>query len=130
MSSVLWRRLGCLLMLFLGYWPLQDPDGFGDSAKAATTALWDLLMKLFDGVMSRRRVRSVTEGDSRGVAATFPRRVGRRPAPPCVGESDVAMVDVVREPWVLSLLPAADLLPSVWSRVGIAGCSPRSRLPQ
>ena len=52
MDGALKKGLGLLVILFLGFWLIQDPNGFGDSAKAATTALWDLLMKLFDSIMA------------------------------------------------------------------------------
>ena len=41
-----------LVILFLGFWLVQDPAGFAVSAKQTGTALWDLLVKLFDGVIS------------------------------------------------------------------------------
>ena len=51
MDGALKKGLGLLVILFLGFWLVQDPNGFGDSAKGATTALWDLLMKLFDSII-------------------------------------------------------------------------------
>jgi hypothetical protein len=52
MDGVLKKGVGLLVILFLGFWLVQDPNGFANSAKEATTGLWDLLVKLFDGVIS------------------------------------------------------------------------------
>lgn len=52
MDGALKKGVGLLVILFLGFWLVQDPNGFADSAKGATTGLWDLLVKLFDGVIS------------------------------------------------------------------------------
>ena len=41
-----------LVILFLGFWLVQDPGGFANSAKETGTAIWELLVKLFDGVIS------------------------------------------------------------------------------
>jgi len=52
MDGVLKKSVALLVILFLGFWLVQDPNGFAESAKNAGTALWDLLVKLFDGVIS------------------------------------------------------------------------------
>jgi hypothetical protein len=52
MDGVLKKGVGLLVILFLGFWLVQDPSGFADSAKGATSSLWDLLEKLFDAVIS------------------------------------------------------------------------------
>ena len=43
------KGVGLLVIVFLGFWLVQDPTGFGDSAKEAFSSLWDLFVKLFDG---------------------------------------------------------------------------------
>jgi hypothetical protein len=52
MDGVLKKGVGILVILFLGFWMVQDPNGFADSAKNATGAIWDLLVKLFDSFIS------------------------------------------------------------------------------
>jgi hypothetical protein len=52
MDGALKKGVGLLVILFLGFWLVQDPSGFADSAKQATSSLWDLLVKLFDGFIS------------------------------------------------------------------------------
>jgi hypothetical protein len=52
MDGVLKKGVGLLVILFLGFWLVQDPNGFAESAKNAGAALWDLLVRLFDGVIS------------------------------------------------------------------------------
>ena len=48
MDGALKKGVVLLVVLFLGFWLVQDPNGFAGSAKGAGTALWDLLVKLFD----------------------------------------------------------------------------------
>ena len=50
MDGVLKKGVGLLVILFLGVWLFQDPNGFATTAKQATTAIWDLLMTLFDSI--------------------------------------------------------------------------------
>lgn len=52
MDGVLKKGVGLLVILFLGFWLVQDPNGFADSAKNAASAIWDLLIKLFDSSIS------------------------------------------------------------------------------
>lgn len=52
MDGVLKKGVGLLVILFLGFWLVQDPSGFADSAKNATSTIWDLLVKLFDAIIS------------------------------------------------------------------------------
>ena len=52
MDGALKKGSVLLVVLFLGFWLVQDPNGFGDSAKETGTAIWDLLVQLFDGIIS------------------------------------------------------------------------------
>jgi hypothetical protein len=59
MDGVLKKGVGLLLILFLGFWLVQDPNGFADSAENAGTAVWGVLQavweiieQLFDGLLS------------------------------------------------------------------------------
>jgi len=52
MDGVLKKGVGLLVILFLGVWLVQDPNSLATSAKEAGTAIWDLLMTLFDSVMT------------------------------------------------------------------------------
>ena len=52
MTGALKKTVVLLVVLFLGFWLVQDPNGFGDSAKQTATAIWDLLVQLFDGIIS------------------------------------------------------------------------------
>ena len=52
MDGVLKKGVGLLVLLFLGVWLVQDPNGFATTAKEAGTAIWDLLMTLFDSIMT------------------------------------------------------------------------------
>lgn len=48
MQGVLKKGAGLLVILFFGFWLVQDPSGFADSLKSTGSTIWDLLMKLFD----------------------------------------------------------------------------------
>ena len=52
MTGVLKKGVALLVILFLGFWLVQDPNGFAESAKQTGTAIWDLLTKLFESVIS------------------------------------------------------------------------------
>jgi hypothetical protein len=52
MDGVLKKGVGLLVILFLGFWLVQDPNGFADSAKATFSTIWDLLTQLFDSSIS------------------------------------------------------------------------------
>lgn len=58
MDGALKKGVGLLVILFLGFWLVQDPNGFAASAKEATSAIWELLVKLFDAII--RFVQSVS----------------------------------------------------------------------
>jgi hypothetical protein len=52
MDGVLKKGVVLLVILFLGFWLVQDPNGFAASAKQTGTAIWDLLIQLFEGIIS------------------------------------------------------------------------------
>ena len=52
MDGVLKKGVGLLVILFLGFWLVQDPNGFADSAKNTGATIWDLLTKIFDSSIS------------------------------------------------------------------------------
>jgi len=52
MDGALKKGVGLLVILFLGFWLVQDPTGFADSAKSTGSTIWDLLTKLFDSSIS------------------------------------------------------------------------------
>jgi len=52
MDGALKKGVVLLVILFLGFWLVQDPNGFGESAKQTATTIWELLVQLFDGVIS------------------------------------------------------------------------------
>jgi hypothetical protein len=58
MSGVLKKSVLILVIVFLGFWLVQDPNGFALSAREAGSGIWDLLVQLFDGII--RFFRSIT----------------------------------------------------------------------
>ena len=52
MDGVLKKGVGLLVILFLGFWLVQDPNGFADSAKSTVSTIWDLLTQIFDSSIS------------------------------------------------------------------------------
>jgi hypothetical protein len=52
MTGALKKGVVLLVILFLGFWLVQDPNGFAESARQTGQAIWDLLVKLFDGVIT------------------------------------------------------------------------------
>ncbi len=48
MDGALKKGVVLLVIVFLGFWLVQDPSGFADSAKTTGTTIWDALVKLFD----------------------------------------------------------------------------------
>jgi len=52
MTGALKKTVLLLVVLFLGFWLVQDPNGFAASAKQTGAAIWDLLVQLFDGIIS------------------------------------------------------------------------------
>ena len=52
MDGVLKKGVVIIVVLFLGFWLVQDPNGFASSLKGAGSALWTMLEKLFQAVIS------------------------------------------------------------------------------
>lgn len=52
MDGVLKKGVGLLVILFLGFWLVQDPSGFADSAKSTGSTIWDLLTQIFASFIS------------------------------------------------------------------------------
>jgi hypothetical protein len=52
MTGALKKTVVLLVILFLGFWLVQDPNGFAASAKETGTAIWALLTQLFEGIIS------------------------------------------------------------------------------
>ena len=52
MDGVLKKGVVLLVILFLGFWLVQDPNGFAQSAKDTVGTLWDLLIQVFDAIIS------------------------------------------------------------------------------
>ncbi|MCW2867028.1 MAG: hypothetical protein JWR20_1216 [Marmoricola sp.] len=52
MDGVLKKGAVIIVVLFLGFWLVQDPTGFAGSLKGAGSALWDMLEKLFEALIS------------------------------------------------------------------------------
>lgn len=58
MDGALKKGVVLLVILFLGFWLVQDPTGFAGSAENIGTAVWDLLVRLFDAII--RFVKSIS----------------------------------------------------------------------
>ena len=52
MTGALKKTAVLLVILFLGFWLVQDPNGFAQSAKDTIGTIWDLLMQVFDAIIS------------------------------------------------------------------------------
>jgi hypothetical protein len=52
MDGALKKGVGLLVIVFLGFWLVQDPNGFADSAKQTVSTIWDLLEQLFASLIS------------------------------------------------------------------------------
>jgi hypothetical protein len=52
MTGALKKTMVLLVILFLGFWLVQDPSGFGESAQRTVAAIWALLVQLFDGIIN------------------------------------------------------------------------------
>ena len=47
MDGALKKGVGLLVILFLGFWLVQDPNGLANSAQEAGSTIWDVLSTLF-----------------------------------------------------------------------------------
>ncbi len=52
MDGALKKGVVLLVILFLGFWLVQDPTGFAGSAEETGTAIWDLLAMVFGAIIS------------------------------------------------------------------------------
>ena len=52
MAGALKKTVLLLVVLFLGFWLVQDPNGFAQSAKDTIGTIWDLLIQIFDAIIS------------------------------------------------------------------------------
>ena len=50
MDGALKKGLGLLVILFLGFWLVQDPNGLANSVQNAGNAIWDVLSTLFSSL--------------------------------------------------------------------------------
>ena len=58
MTGVLKKGVGIVVVLFLLWFLFTDPNGAGSMVRDIGTAIWDLLMRLFDALS--RFLRTVT----------------------------------------------------------------------
>ena len=47
MDGALKKGVGLLVILFLGFWLVQDPNGLANSAQEAGATIWNVLSTLF-----------------------------------------------------------------------------------
>ncbi len=50
MDGALKKGVGLLVILFLGFWLVQDPNGLANSAQEAGSTIWDVLSTLFNSL--------------------------------------------------------------------------------
>ena len=50
MDGALKKGVGLLVILFLGFWLVQDPNGLANSVQNAANAIWDVLSTLFSSL--------------------------------------------------------------------------------
>jgi hypothetical protein len=53
------KGVGLLVLLFLGYWLVHDPNGFADFIKSIGVKTWDGLMVAFKSLIAL--IKSLTE---------------------------------------------------------------------
>ena len=47
MDDALKKGVGLLVILFLGFWLVQDPNGMANSVQEAGSTVWDVVSTLF-----------------------------------------------------------------------------------
>ena len=47
MDDALKKGVGLLVILFLGFWLVQDPNGMANSVQQAGSTVWDVVSTLF-----------------------------------------------------------------------------------
>ena len=52
MDGALKKGVGLLVILFLGFWLVQDPNGLASSAQSFGSGAWELLTTLFGSIMT------------------------------------------------------------------------------
>lgn len=52
MDGVLKKGVALIVVLFLGWYLIQDPSGLGSLAQKLGTGLWELMVNLFEGIVS------------------------------------------------------------------------------
>ena len=50
MEGALKKGAGLLVLLFIGFWLVQDPNGLANSAQEAASTVWDVLSTLFSSL--------------------------------------------------------------------------------
>ena len=50
MEGALKKGAGLLVLLFIGFWLVQDPNGLANSAQEAASTVWDVLSTLFNSL--------------------------------------------------------------------------------
>ena len=50
MDGALKKGVGLLVILFVGFWLVQDPNGLANSLQNAGSTIWDVLSTLFSSL--------------------------------------------------------------------------------
>ena len=50
MDGALKKGVGLLVLLFLGFWLVQDPNGLANTAQEAGSAIWNVVSTLFESL--------------------------------------------------------------------------------
>ena len=102
MDGALKKGVGLLVILFLGFWLVQDPNGLANSVQNAGNAIWDVLV---DAVQQPARVLPV----HRQLRLSPWGRL-KRMTEPDIGrhllrDEGEDIVDIVRKHWVVYIVP-------------------------